>query len=77
MPLVLLDVVENLHQVEPEGSGAEADNGQGVPAGLHRPLVNPAGAHFKDIAQLRHREQLRQTSYFFPMRWWFPELGRD
>ena len=77
MPLVLMDVVENLFQVEPEGSWAEADNWQGLPAGLHRPLVNPAGAHFKDITQLRHREQLRQASAFFPTRWWIPELCRD
>jgi hypothetical protein len=27
MPLVLMDVVENLFQVEPEGPWAEADNG--------------------------------------------------
>jgi hypothetical protein len=76
MPLVLMDVVENLLQVEPEGSWAEADHWQGLPAGLHRPLVNPAGAHLKDIAQLRHCEQLRQASAFFPLRRWVPELCR-
>jgi hypothetical protein len=77
MPLVLLDVVENLLQVEPEGSWAEADNWQGLTTGFHRPLVNPAGAHFEDVAQLRHRKQLRQASAFFPMHYWVPELCRD
>lgn len=58
MPLVLMDVVESLLQIEPEGSWAEADNWQWLLAGLHRPLVSPAEAHRNDITLPRFPRSL-------------------